>query len=145
MPNPRTRDFAAAWSHQVTKMSQSAWNFSMLPHGGAINHDRMNMEKRGRRGGRARVRKDIRHARRPWMLCIFGMLKLPDRVHDNHNWKNRMCSSPCESLTHNTSRSYLINAHMQTKRSDACRMHDTNVLKPLVASIPGFSCYGNLP
>ena len=35
-------------------------------------------------------------------------------------------------------RARLINAHMQTKRSAACRMHDTNVLKPLIASSPGF-------
>ena len=51
---PKIRALAAAWFHRVSKVNQSAWNFSMLPQWGIT----MNVE-RGREGrGRARERKE---------------------------------------------------------------------------------------
>ena len=44
---PKIRALAAAWFHRVSKVNQSAWNFSMLPLNGPKT---MDMEG-GRRGG----------------------------------------------------------------------------------------------
>ena len=51
---PKIRALAAAWFHRVTKVNQSAWNFSMLPRWGRT----MDMEKHRGGGGRARERKE---------------------------------------------------------------------------------------
>ena len=51
---PKIRALAAAWFHRVSKVNQSAWNFSMLPRNGPKT---MHMERgEGEDGGRARER-----------------------------------------------------------------------------------------